>query len=271
MCRNHSLRQSRAFTLIELLVVISIIALLIAILLPALSAARENARSSQCLSNQRQNAVGLVAYTVDNKQRFPVVSSTRTIFSGSPWAAEPFWKQQWFYYVQKTIDPGFSVDPALSTGEQWWVITSKTLNCPTANYTATEANWDAASDTHAITYAMNRLVGAETKEWDISQVIRDRSSSDVDKMKDPTEVILTMDYVGTAKIGNSDRFNPNLNPTIFLRTKYRHGGGKVANVSFADGHVTTFNENAGSEIPVSAWVQPGTFTDNPPMRLSPIQ
>jgi prepilin-type N-terminal cleavage/methylation domain-containing protein/prepilin-type processing-associated H-X9-DG protein len=61
----------RAFTLIELLVVISIIALLIAILLPALGAARNAARDSACLSNQRQNAIGLYTYAVDNKNELP--------------------------------------------------------------------------------------------------------------------------------------------------------------------------------------------------------
>src|SRR5690625_6113526 len=53
-----------AFTLIELLVVITIISLLIAILLPALQAAREAAKSIQCLSNLRQ--VG-VAFGIDRK------------------------------------------------------------------------------------------------------------------------------------------------------------------------------------------------------------
>ena len=55
------------FTLIELLVVISIIALLVAILLPALSSARDAAKSVQCKSRQRQLVIAMLAYTHDHE------------------------------------------------------------------------------------------------------------------------------------------------------------------------------------------------------------
>ncbi len=66
-----SQRPARAFTLIELLVVITIVSVMISILIPSLSKAREQAKTTQCLANQRQIAMGLPLYAADNQGLFP--------------------------------------------------------------------------------------------------------------------------------------------------------------------------------------------------------
>src|SRR2546426_8289250 len=69
--RRRDRPQPSGFTLIELLVVIAIIAILAAILFPVFAQAREKARQSTCLSNQKQLGTAMSMYIQDYDERFP--------------------------------------------------------------------------------------------------------------------------------------------------------------------------------------------------------
>ena len=71
----HRKRLSRGFTLIELLVVIAIIAILAAILFPVFAQAREKACQTACMANMKQLALGLISYSQDYDEMFPLATN----------------------------------------------------------------------------------------------------------------------------------------------------------------------------------------------------
>jgi prepilin-type N-terminal cleavage/methylation domain-containing protein len=73
-----------AFTLVELLVVIAIIGILVALLLPAIQAAREAGRRSQCQNNLKQHGLGLLLY-YDQKKEFPVGNAAPDVSGNNGW------------------------------------------------------------------------------------------------------------------------------------------------------------------------------------------
>lgn len=105
--RHSRFRRQTAFTLVELLVVIAIIGILIALLLPAVQAAREAARRSQCSNNLKQ--LGLACHNYhDVFKRFPYNFDTgNSVYPGCPtsrwnsfsWIVKalPFMEQQPLY------------------------------------------------------------------------------------------------------------------------------------------------------------------------------
>jgi prepilin-type N-terminal cleavage/methylation domain-containing protein/prepilin-type processing-associated H-X9-DG protein len=85
-CTASPARSRMGFTLVELLVVIAIIGILVALLLPAIQAARESARRTQCLNNIKQLALTALNYESANKT-LPPGSNYRTAKNGN-WLTE---------------------------------------------------------------------------------------------------------------------------------------------------------------------------------------
>jgi prepilin-type N-terminal cleavage/methylation domain-containing protein len=130
------LGRNRGFTLVELLVVIAIIGILVALLLPAIQAAREAARRSQCSNNLKQLGLALQNYH-DSYKKFPTTIAPQDGSFGLSWMARvlPYVEQKAGYEQMTWIQshPGWAYNgyaPGNLNGSVWHNVSIPTLICP---------------------------------------------------------------------------------------------------------------------------------------------
>ncbi len=248
---------SRAFTLIELLVVIAIIAILAAILFPVFARARENARRSSCLSNLKQIGLGVLQYTQDYDENFPLAVTGASVASGSPigWAdsIQPYLKSLQIYQCPSDTT-NQNVNPAQSGYTDYWYNCrlSATQDTSGSNYN-TPVNLAALAQASLTIMNGDGGTGIEAGQGNGAAGFRDTASYRTNGRVEGG--------VGGADAVNRPTSNGGSGISASRAVVFRHLEG--TNFLFADGHAKWYKSNATPDTTTTNFTPRGSFYNSP--------
>ena len=210
----------KSFTLIELLVVIAIIAILAAMLLPALSKAREKARSTSCLNNLKQLSLAAIQYTMDYHDSFAMGDIDKNNKG-----------RTFLDLICVYIVPPFEIEGRV----YYWDNNNAKLASPV--FTCPAATTPNALHNFGINY------------WLIGDAWNEPRFSTYSRVRKPSEMFMIADSIqGTHTFGYNQRKASIAEPNGWA---FRHNSG--LNQAFVDGHAAETHKPIGMDWNNETW------------------
>ncbi|MCQ2402229.1 MAG: type II secretion system GspH family protein [Lentisphaeria bacterium] len=224
--------MKKTFTLIELLVVIAIIAILASMLLPALSKAREKARSISCINNLKTVALTYILYADDN-DGYQIIGWTGN--TNGSWLAVN-WRTGLFTGMENDYSGNWS-----AADFDGWYRSAKWGYCPNEpskagnhNYGIITCNGGDGRDYGGGCY---QTVAADP--WGLARGYAVRP----EQFKAPSSFFMFGDAINTA---GETKYHGSLVCPRWDTAQHNLSahGDKALNMNFADGHAATIQSGA---------------------------
>ena len=242
---EHDSRKHRqllgTFTLIELLVVVAIIAIRAGMLLPALNAARDKARQTDCLSKLKQIGTAVLMYADSNKETYMPATGMVVV----PWG--PSRNLPWLFFIAREMG-------VKDESSRFWnanTSASAYANIPhnlfkryvcDANeikYIAQVGNNPTNFPYYLTNYMINQCVAAVYRKNDADPYAL-YPGVKISQMRHATKTGLLWDALPS----NTTPYRGTVNTVTVTNATYNcvgrpHSGKKVSNLLYADGHAVS--------------------------------
>ena len=242
--------MKRAFTLIELLVVIAIIAILAAILFPVFAQAKEAAKKTSCLANEKQIGTAGALYEGDYDDVIPLGGYM------DPTGTSP---STWMFLLDPYVKAGYPAKAADDHGKRLSVYVCPSFQDLTGNN----------SPSHSYTINVNY---SPTYIKEILAVWGEKPTFSATSLEAPANVVFFTESAGQRIFTDGNDVDSYASKAtveqqeqaIYLLGRTRHNGG--ANYAFQDGHSKNF------KAPTTSYTKRGSlwYQVNPVKSGGPI-